>query len=396
MAAPLNSPTMELKGAEDLSAVLDLIVVSAVQILEGSAGAIALWDEAGRRFIPQSSFGLEPAAIRALHPRLDQPLLSILGRAGESVPLVWIQERGLGPNQSRREHILALPLSQAQTLVGVIYVFRPPSARQFQVRDVSLLEVFARQAAAAIQASRLVQETLAERRRLEGMQSSFVGIVSHELQTPIAIIKGYASTLRRPDTAWRPEVIRRVATTIEEECDRLQTLVTDLLDISRIQAGRVAMSFGPVDLAELVREATQAMQVRAPGHQIRLELEPDLSEIRADAEKLRRALQNLIDNAAKYSPEGTEIVVGVRRAGPEVHLSVRDRGPGVPPGEREHVFERFHRVDTGLSRATPGVGLGLYIVRAIAEAHGGRVWVDSPADGVGSVFNIALPVERSR
>jgi signal transduction histidine kinase len=378
---------------EDLATVLNLIMVSAVQILEGSAGAIALWEGRVQRFVPQASYGLETLDVQLLHPRLDRTILSILGRAGENLPLVLIPSDLRWPGRHRLEHILALPLTQEQELVGVIYVFRPASARQFQVRDVRLLEIFAQQAAAAIQSSRLVQQASEERQRLLAMQESFVGIVSHELQTPIAIIKGYASTLGNPDGSWRPDVVRRIATTIEDECDRLQSLVTDLLDISRIQAGRVAMAFSMVDSGELVGDTVQSMRVKAPERRIDLTVAPSLPLVRADADKLRRALQNLVDNAIKYSPPDSAITVSVQPAGSELRIAVSDEGIGIPEEEREHIFERFHRVDTSLSRTTPGVGLGLYIVKAIIDAHGGRTWVESPGPGQGSTFVISLPLD---
>lgn len=373
--------------------MLNLIMVSAVQILEGSAGAIALWDPQTKRFALQANYGLDAVAVSVLHPRLDRTILSILGRAGENLPLVLIPSDLRWAGRQRLEHILALPLSQEKELVGVIYVFRPATARQFQVRDVRLLEVFARQAAAAIQASRLTREALIERQQLQAMQESFVGIVSHELQTPIAIIKGYASTLGHPDAAWRPEVVRRIATTIEEECDRLQSLVTDLLDISRIQAGRVAMTFAVCDAGTLVLETVDAMRVRTPNRRIEVSVQPGLPEARVDADKLRRALQNLIDNAIKYSPEESLVTVTAFQQDRELRIAVRDEGIGVPAEERERIFDRFHRVDSGLSRASAGVGLGLYIVRAIIQAHGGRTWVESAGAGKGSTFIIAIPLE---
>jgi len=379
---------------EDLSTVLNLIMVSAVQILEGSAGAIALWETRLQRFVPRASYGLEAVDVQLLHPRLDRTIISILGRTGENLPLVLIPSDLRWPGRHRLEHILALPLTQEQDVVGVIYVFRPASARQFQVRDVRLLEIFAQQAAAAIQSSRLLQEASLERQRLQAMQESFVGIVSHELQTPIAIIKGYASTLGNPDGAWRPEVVRRIASTIEDECSRLQGLVTDLLDISRIQAGRVAMAFSLVEIGELVGDAVQAMRIKAPDRRIDLSISPGLPAVRADADNLRRALQNLIDNAIKYSPAESGITVGVQAVQNELCIAVRDQGIGVAEEEREHIFDRFHRVDTSLSRTTPGVGLGLFIVKAIIDAHGGRTWVESPGPGQGSTFIIALPLSQ--
>ena len=236
----------------------------------------------------------------------------------------------------------------------------------------------------------LRQELEFERARLQELQNTFVSIVSHELQTPVAIIKGYAGTLRRPDASWSPAVVQRVAGTIEQECDRLTRLITDLLDLSRIQAGRVAMSFHSVDLAELITEVVEGMRARA-GRVVEIEKAAALPVIRGDYDKLRMALNNLLDNAAKYSPTGGVITIGGSASEDEVLLWVRDQGIGVPAEERDRIFERFHRVDTRLSRETPGVGMGLYICKVIVDAHHGRVWVESEGAGKGSTFFIGLP-----
>lgn len=235
-------------------------------------------------------------------------------------------------------------------------------------------------------------EFQAERARLQELQNTFVSIVSHELQTPVAIIKGYAGTLRRPDTTWSPAVVQRVAATIEAECDRLTRMITDLLDLSRIQAGRVAMAFHQVDLATLLIEVVELARQRAPGREIELAEAGELPFARGDHDKLRMALSNLIDNAVKYSPQGGTIKVGGDVRGGEVLLWVRDQGIGIPSEERERIFERFHRVDSSLSRETPGAGMGLYICKVIVEAHNGRVWVESAGSGQGSTFYIALPL----
>lgn len=273
----------------------------------------------------------------------------------------------------------------------MIYVFRHPSAARFETADLEVLSIFARQATATIQQARLAASTLAEKQRLESMQSSFVSIVSHELQTPVAIIKAYAGTLARPDGPWSRETVIRIAHTIEEECDRLYRLISDLLDISRIQAGRVAMSMGPVDLPDLAESLAERSRPRSEAHQFRTDFPPDFPIIRGDREKLRQALGNLVDNAIKYSPNGGTISIGGRAAPDHVVLFVRDEGIGIPREEQARVFDRFHRVDTRLSRATQGVGLGLYICRVIVEAHGGSIWVESPGPGQGSTFLIRLP-----
>ena len=373
----------------DPSPVLQLIVVSAVEILQGAAGVIALLE--ADRLVPRASYGLPAGALASLHPRLDRAILNVLGQLGEQVSVLYLPS-GFG-DWARRYHVLALPLKQRDQLLGVIYVFRHTDVGGFSDRDLHVLDVFARQAAGALDQARATAEMLAEKTRLEDMQNTFVSIVSHELQTPVAIIKSYAATLAREDAAWPPETIQRVSRNIEEECDRLHRLITDLLDLSRIQAGRVAMRVGSVDLPHLASEVIDQLAPRAPSHSLRSSFPPNYPVIRGDADQLRRALFNLVQNAIKYSPDGGEVlVVGEIQSPAWVMVRVIDRGIGIPPGEEERIFDRFHRADTRLSRATAGVGLGLYITRNVVEGHGGRIWAESPGPGRGSVFTLLLPV----
>jgi len=373
----------------DPSPVLQLIVVSAVEILQGAAGVIALLED--ERLVPRASYGLPAGALASLHPRLDRAILNVLGQLGEQVSVLYLPS-GFG-DWARRYHVLALPMQQRDQLLGVIYVFRQTDGMGFSDRDLHVLDVFARQAAGALDQARATAEMLAEKTRLEEMQSTFVSIVSHELQTPVAIIKSYAATLAREDAAWPPETIQRVSRNIEEECDRLHRLITDLLDLSRIQAGRVAMRVGSVDLQQLTGEVIDQLSPRAPRHSLRSNFAPNFPTIRGDADQLRRALFNLVQNAIKYSPNGGEVLVVGEVAPPgRVLVRVIDPGIGIPPGEQERIFDRFHRADTRLSRTTAGVGLGLYITRSIIEGHGGRIWAESPGPNRGSVFTILLPV----
>jgi signal transduction histidine kinase len=341
--------------------------------------------------VPRASYGLPSGALASLHPRLDRVILNVLGQLGEQVSVLYLPS-GFG-DWARRYHVLALPMQQQQQLLGVIYVFRYVDAGGFSDRDLHVLDVFARQAAGALQQGRATAEMLAEKTRLEEMQSTFVSIVSHELQTPVAIIKSYAATLGREDAAWPPETIQRVSRNIEDECDRLHRLITDLLDLSRIQAGRVAMRVGSVDLPQIAAEIVDQLSPRSPQHSLRSAFPRGFPLIRGDADQLRRALFNLLQNAIKYSPDGGEVLIaGEVPSEAAVLVRVIDHGIGIAPGEQERIFDRFHRADNRLSRTTAGVGLGLYITRSIVEGHGGRIWAESAGQGRGSVFNILLPI----
>ena len=372
---------------DTLSPMLELIVLSAVQMVRADAGAVALLGADGASLRVRASHGLSSAALALLHPARDAAIRGALGRVGASVPVRWDDDR-----QGDAGQILSLPLGgDAERHFGVLYLLRAASEAAFVEADVHVLDVFARQATMAVQQANLSAATMAEKNRLESMQSSFISIVSHELQTPVAIIKAYAGTLAREDAPWSRDTVTRIAHTIEEECDRLYRLITDLLDISRIQAGRIAMSIGPVDLADLVETLAERSRARSPAHDFRTDFPPDFPIIQGDREKLRQALDNLLDNAIKYSPAGGPITLAGRVEPRHVVVSVQDEGVGIPREEHQRVFDRFHRVDTRLSRSTQGVGLGLYITKTIVDAHGGQIWVESSDSGHGSTFSIRMP-----
>ncbi len=237
-------------------------------------------------------------------------------------------------------------------------------------------------------------------REEEETKSTFVSIISHELKTPVAIIKGYAQTLARPDAKWDQETAIQGLQIIEEEADRLESLIDTLLDVSRIQAGGLKLDITDVDLRKLLERLVQDYETQTTLHQIELDLPEDLPIISGDEERLRQVFTNLLNNALKYSPEGGLIRIGAwvdkdPREGAQagrVVLYVADQGVGIPDSELPFIFERFYRVDSSLRRSTAGAGLGLFLVRAIVEAHNGEIWVHSEL-GKGTTFFVALPID---
>lgn len=231
-------------------------------------------------------------------------------------------------------------------------------------------------------------------RKAQEMQSVFISTVHHELRTPIAIIKGYASTLRRDDVEWESEVIREKMAIIEDEADRLTDLVEDLLTASKIQSTRdLKLNLADVDLKAVATRAADRLD--DPSEQrIVLSFPDDFPLIQGDEARLRQVIDNLLTNAIKYSPAGETITVGGRFSDKSVTVFVRDEGVGIPKHEIDKIFERFYRIENKLTRHTQGTGLGLYLVKAIVEAHKGDISVKSQV-GSGSTFYFTLPRDHS-
>jgi two-component system phosphate regulon sensor histidine kinase PhoR len=240
----------------------------------------------------------------------------------------------------------------------------------------------------------LVLHDLTELRRLEAVRRDFVANVSHELKTPLTSISGYAETLlaEAPDH----DVTRRFLATIVSNAQRMQRLVDDLLDLSRIEAGRWQPTRTDVDVAAVARESWQALAGRAAARRIELgvDLAPDAREVYADLDALRQIFTNLMDNSLRYTPDGGRVTVTARRGDGEVAVAVHDTGTGITSEHLPRIFERFYRADQSRSREEGGTGLGLAIVKHLVEAHGGRVSAESEL-GVGTTVTAFFPVRAA-
>jgi signal transduction histidine kinase len=229
-----------------------------------------------------------------------------------------------------------------------------------------------------------------ELKSAEELRSNIISLVSHELRTPLFHIKGYVSTLLQTDVQWDEETRLDFLRTIDQEADRLTRLVSDLLDMSRLESGRVSLEKAPADVSALVSGGLRRAQPFLKGRLVKTRIPAQLPQVIADSFYTERVLENLLENAGKYSSPETEVVVSARREQEMVRISVQDHGEGIPEADRERIFEKFVRLGEGSLRL-PGTGLGLSICKAIVEAHGGRIWVDSEI-GRGSRFHLTLPV----
>lgn len=227
-------------------------------------------------------------------------------------------------------------------------------------------------------------------RTAEEIKNTFVSIISHELRTPVALIKGYVSTLRREDANWDRKVVQESLAIIEEEADRLASLIDDLLEASRLQAGGLKPNLSDVSLPVLARRLAERFQTQTDRHTITVDFPEDFPTILADEKRIGQVISNLLSNAIKYAPGG-EIRISGQARPEQVIVTVSDEGPGIDPADIPYIFDRFYRSERA-ARQTKGAGLGLYLAKAIVEAHGGRIWVDpQPNHGARICFSLPRP-----
>lgn len=296
------------------------------------------------------------------------------------------------PRRRQAHAVLYIPIAIGNRVLGGLRVAGAAEGMGFTHEDQQQLSLFANQAALSIERIRLTEEaTRAEvLARSDELKSALLSAVSHDLRTPLAAIKASATSMLQEDIAWTPEDRRDLLQTIDEEADRLARIVSNLLDLSRIEAGVLRPDRDWNEVAEVVSDAVVRTHSLTQGREVTVDIADDLPLVRLDYVEISQVLVNLIENAVKYSPSGQPIDIVVRHYAEEIEVSIADRGGGIPAGQEREIFSPFSRLGNGSGAS--GTGIGLAICKGIIEAHGGRIRVSRRADG-GSVFRFTLPVE---
>ena len=287
---------------------------------------------------------------------------------------------------------MTVPLKARGDVLGALAFFSSDPGRRYDTMDLALAEDLARRAGLAVDNARLYREA----QRAIRARDEFLSVAAHELKTPLTTMLGFAQMLLkylRPDGQVDQAIVHRALRAIEQQSDRLTRLVSRLLDIARIEGGRLAIDPAITDLVVLVEDVVETMQATTTDQRL-IARTPETLQVLVDPLRLEQVLTNLIDNAIKFSPPGGEIVVDVSvNSIGMIRLAVSDRGPGIPPEGRERIFDRFYQARAG-DLAT-GMGLGLYICRQIVEQHGGSINAEFPATG-GTRFVVILPTSDAR
>ena len=394
----LNDLFQQLSASLDLDRTMGTVVEVSRQLLGADATVILLRGEDGGGFYLPASSGLESyAPLEEL--RLDEETVErILNMKAPYVMQDLSAQAASLRSLLDTERIVSLAavalVLDEQTMGMLCAARRTPAA--FSEDDLAFLNALAQEAALAIRNARLYErerQQVEELRTLEALQASFISVVSHELRTPLTCIKASVDMLEDTEARQLPDVRQELVRTISHHTGRLEALVEDLLDATRLEAGQLTLSLQSTDLRPLVERTVKgfAPLVEKKGQVIQLDLPETLAMVPLDRHRIEQVLTNLISNAHRFTPKGGHIRVTVAEDDQWLELTVSDDGLGIPLEHQERIFEKFHVVADG--RRLVGVGLGLYIARQLVELHGGRIWVESTL-GKGSAFHVAMPKER--
>jgi len=308
------------------------------------------------------------------------------------------EEAGRGTGTLAGSQATYFPIRGSSGVLGVFAIDVANLRRIFVPEQRQLLEAFLTLFAEALERVRLAKMAASTRVRVEteSLRNALLSAISHDLRTPLATIVGASSSLventKQLSAAAREELSR----TVYEEAQRMASLANNILDMAKLDAGKVSLNLQWVPLEEIVGSVTVRLRGRLEGREVEVKLDSDLPLLRVDAVMLEQVLVNLIENAVKYTPAGTRIDIAGRKSSDAkwVEVAVSDHGPGIPEGESEKLFDKFYRVPAQRERAQSGVGLGLAICRAIIQAHGGAIEAGNRPDG-GAVITFRLPVEEA-
>src|SRR5437763_5372691 len=360
--------------------------------------AIVLEEAGTAQVMAVAGIGADVVFTRGSRAPVGQTLLADVLRVGRPI---YREDMTDARYPEEREFVelglhcrIAAPLLQGPRAVGMISLVRK-EARAFKSSELELVGLLGRLVASAVQNIRAYEgerSTVEELRRLSALRADFVSLVSHELRAPMASVVGSAQTLRQRWRELNPDQRESFLALIGSETERLAALVGDVLDTSRIDAGTFTYRFADVDLGALVRDSVAGVSFAQDEVSVVSDVQGELPSVRGDRDRLQQVLTNLLDNAVKFSPTGEEVRVNAFQQNSRVRIEVSDRGPGVPADQQRIIFEKFGRGHTAGSPGKPGTGLGLFIARSIAEAHGGVLEVSS-APNEGATFTLSLPVD---
>ena len=403
-----------LAARMELVPLLQSVMDKIIEILDPAEfGAILFWDETRKVFQPQAAAGLGMPDLRTLfeldlregesitgrvYARQEALLLGTPAAVAEamsdirpSARAILDQIYGVGKLPLS---VITAPLSAGEHKYGVLVLETLRGPDFFIQTDVTFVQTLADLIGLEIDRARLDALALAVREsdETERLRSELMATFSHELRTPLATIKGYSTALLLEDVQWPEEKRREFLGLIDEECDNLEGMISDILDSSLIDVGQLGIELQPVRLPLLAKEVSTEMQRATEIHRFALDFPGDFPIIDADPRRIKQVLRNILDNAIKYSPDKGLVVIRGEVRPHDVVISIADQGVGISPEDLIPLFDKYFRVKAPTGYHVAGTGLGLPVSRAIVEAHGGRIWAKSKI-GEGTTLYFSIPRE---
>jgi K+-sensing histidine kinase KdpD len=398
LTAPLDLPKLLSAAMSKLTNVLD----------PAEIGAIMLWDASSGVFRPEATFGYDLDIMREMGLRAgesttgkvyDEGSARLFATPAEVASVMadmreanrTVMARALGSEALPRSTVAA-PLRVGDHKFGVLVLETLNGPAEFSESDLPFVQTLADLIALAIDRTRLETEAEVTRsaQQADRLRSEVMATLSHELRTPLAAIKGYSTALLLEEVAWSDEKRHEFLRLIDEECDNLQAMISDILDSALIDVGHLAIEHQPVRLERLAHEIADEMQRRTDRHHLLIDFPTGFPIVDADPRRVRQVMRNILDNAIKYSPNGGLIVLRGEMRSKDVVISIADQGVGISPEDLIPLFEKYFRVKAPTGYHVPGTGLGLPVARAIVEAHAGRIWAESKV-GQGTTLYFSLP-----
>ena len=405
----LSEVAKTLTAVLDLSELLGAVMDKLSRVLEpAEAGAIMLWDQSSGLFRAEAAFGYDLQILREMGLRAGESITGKVYDEGVAHLLATPAEVAVDMTDMRPanraamgralnsdtwpQSALAVPLQAGGHRFGVLVLETLHGPAEFTERDVPFVQTLADLIALAIDRARLQAkaDAIGAAQQADHLRSEVMATLSHELRTPLAAIKGYATALLLEEVEWPDEKRREFLQLIEEECDNLQTMISDILDSALIDAGQLVIEPQPVRLPPLAREVAEELQRRTDLHRLVVDFPPDFPIVDCDPRRIKQVIHNILDNAIKYSPNGGLVVTRGEVRATAVVISIADQGVGIVPEDLIPLFEKYFRVKSPTGYHVPGTGLGLPVARALVEAHGGRIWAESKV-GQGTTLYFSLP-----
>ena len=390
-----------------LDSILEIIVRRVIATLKAQQASIMIYDAESGQLETRASYGLESEYARGGKTPLGQGIAGYVAQSQRSVllgPEAPSEEMGQHYKQNRKiTSALSLPLSVGDRCLGVLNVNRIDHPDQFREHHRDMLRLFAEHVGAVIVRAEGMDRLSAHAQALESsnvklaelnrMKDVFLSTASHELKTPLTSVIAYAEMLDEHEVALTAGQRGEFLSRLQGEANRLLDLIEDILDLSRLETGKLTLRRQAHSVNAVVRAALETARPMAAKHAIemRVRLDDGLEAIELDEVKMRQVAVNLLVNAIKFSPENESVTIATRRDGEFAVLEVEDHGPGIRPEESEHIFELFGQGLREQDGRTSGLGMGLHLVKRITELHGGNVGVDS-VPGSGSTFWVRLPL----